>query len=103
MKLLRKSRVPKKKVTVGDVARHILLVNGLKEKGVLKTSNSGAFYTYPEILRIGPAPENVAKNLYLYARECSLVKKGQILYFRHMDDDTVIGQYDVKNGYVPVS
>lgn len=101
MKLLRKSRTVKKKVTVGTISKHILLVNGLKERGVLKTA-PGVFYTYPEILNIGPSPENMAKNLYLYARECNFVKSGQTLYFREMDDDYVIGQYDVKNGYIKV-
>ncbi len=103
MKLFRKARVSKNKTTIGDVSKHILLVNGLKEKKVLKTSNTGAFYTYPEILRIGPTPDNIAKNLYLYARECNLIAKGQTLYFRDMDEDMVIGQYDVKNGFVKLS
>lgn len=102
MKLLRKSLSPKPKVTIATIAKHIRLVNGLKDRGVLKTTGNGVFYTYPEILSIGLSPDSIAKNLFLYARECNLVKKDQTLYFREMDEDYVIGQYDVKNGYVKV-
>lgn len=98
MKLLKKAK--RKPTTVGQAAAAILLVDGLIKKNVLRTTAVGVFYTYPEILKIGPTPDNIAKNIYLYARACKLISKGQTLYFRKMVNDFVIGQYDVKHGFI---
>ncbi|HWK58103.1 MAG TPA: hypothetical protein VNQ80_12225 [Parapedobacter sp.] len=103
MKLLRKSRSPKAKPsTVGNWTKLMLLVDDMKKKGMLRTTDQGAFYLFRELI-IGPTPENIIKNLYTYARTTALVKKGQPLYIRDIEDNSLIGQYDVKNGYVAVS
>lgn len=103
MKLLRKFRPQKKQVTVGDWSKATLLVNELKERKLLKTTTTGAFYIFPELF-VGSSPENVAKNIYMYARTTSLIKQGQTLYFRNLDpkDDSLFAQYDLENGFVEI-
>lgn len=99
MKLLKK-RKPEK-LAIKKPLSAIDLVGQMVENKMLRTTAYGAFYTFPEILKIGPTPENIVKNMYLYARACKLIDEGQPLYIRHIEDDYLIGQYDLKNGYVP--
>ena len=102
MKLLRKSRSSKKKTTLGNFTKLVLMIDELKKKGAIRTTDQGAFYLYPEIL-IGPTPDNIIKNLYTYARVTDLIKTGQTLYIRHIEENTLIGQYNPKNGYILAS
>lgn len=104
MKLLKKIKA--KPLPIAKPLKAIDLVGQLMEKKLLRTTTAGVFYTYPEILKIGPTPENVVKNLYLYARATKLIKNGQTLYIRHLDPEegeSLIGQYDLINGWVSVS
>lgn len=101
MKLLRKFR-PKKKVTIGDWSKATLLVDELKTRKLLRTTGTGAFYTFPELF-VGPSPENMAKNLYMYARTAGLIQKRQTLYFRDLDPDKenqLFAQYDLENDLI---
>lgn len=103
MKLLRKARATKPKVTVGDTTKLILNINALKEKGAIKTTPNGVFYTFPEIIKAGARPDLFAKNLFTYARHCKLIKQGQTLYIRDIEENDLLCQYSVKHGYVSAS
>src|SRR5690606_28225496 len=101
MKLLRKSRTPKPKVTIGDTTKLILSIDAMKQKGAIKTTPNGVFYTFPELIKAGSSPDLFAKNLFTYARHCKLIKQGQTLYIRDIEENDLLCQFNVKNGYVP--
>jgi len=101
MKLLRKASTPNPKVTIGDTTKLILSIDALKQKGAIKTSPNGVFYTFPELIEAGARPDLFAKNLFTYARHCKLIKQGQTLYIRDIEENDLLCQYDEKNGYVP--
>ena len=88
--------------TIGSWSKLVLLMDDMKKKGMLRTTDQGVFYLFRGLL-IGPTPENIIKNLYTYARTTKLVKKDHPLYIRDIEDNKLIGQYDVRNGYVIAS
>jgi len=97
MKIFLKSRNLKKRpATVGSWSKLMLSVDDMKKKGMLRTTDQGAFYIYRGLI-FGPTPENIMKNLYTYARTTSLVKNGQTLYIRDIETNDLICQYDVNN------
>lgn len=78
-------KVKSETITIGKLSNLFLLIDKLKKQKVLQTTDQGIFFTYPEILNINKDPSNFLKNLYVYARNCNLIKKGQVLQIRNND------------------
>ncbi len=87
MSLIKKLK--RKKVTLGDVASKIIVIDKLKKKGLLRTTKHGAFYTYPEVIHTDAA----IKMLYIYARLTKLIAPGDPLHFYHADDNELLAKY----------
>ena len=91
MGLLKKLKsLPKPVQTVGPLTNRFLLVDELKNKKMLETTNTGIFYTYLELLKVNKNPENLLKNLYVYGRSTGLLKEGEILQIRNKDDSELL-------------
>lgn len=88
MSLIKKLK-KQKKVKLGDVANKITIIDQLKQKGLLRTTDYGIFYTYPEVVRTDAA----IKNLYLYARLTKLIQPGASLTIHHIDTNEFIAKY----------
>lgn len=93
----------KKNSTIRSWSTAMLLVDQLKQKNLLETTADGVFFIFPELF-VGPTPEMVAKNLYLYARSTNLIKKDQVLYFKDLGQDgrPLFAQYDLIHGFVKI-
>lgn len=91
MGLLKKIKRKAKPIqTVGSITKKFLLIDKLKQQKMLETGDSGVFYTYLDILKINKDPSNFLKNLYVYGRNTRLLKQGEVLQIRDMDDSVLL-------------
>ena len=91
MGLLKKlKKQPKPVLTVGSLTNRFILVDELKKKKLLETTNNGIFYTYLEVIKVNKNPDNFLKNLYVYGRSTGLVKEGEVLQIRNLDDGKLL-------------
>lgn len=91
MGLLKKIKRKAKPIqTVGSITNKFLLIDKLKQQKMLETGDSGLFYTYLDILKINKDPSNFLKNLYVYGRNTGLLKQGEVLQIRDMDDSVLL-------------
>ncbi len=90
MRLLKKIKKPVKKVTACSITNRFLLIDELKKKKLLETTNLGIFYTYLEVLKINKEPDNFLKNLYIYARTTGLLNEGEVLQIRDPDESKLL-------------
>ncbi|SEG62943.1 hypothetical protein [Sphingobacterium lactis] len=91
MGLLKKIKRKAKPIqTVGSITNKFILIDKLKHQKMLETGDSGVFYTYLDILKINKDPSNFLKNLYVYGRNTGLLKQGEVLQVRDMDDSVLL-------------
>lgn len=91
MGLLKKLKKQQRPVqTVGSLTNRFLLVDELKKKKLLETTNTGIFYTYLEIIKVNKDPSNFLKNLFVYGRSTGLLKEGEVLQIRDFDESKLL-------------
>lgn len=86
MGILKKLKKKPSAITIGSAANLFILIDKMKQNGILKTTDTGVFYTFPEVLQTGHNPKALLRNLYIYGRNTGLLKMGDILTVRDMDD-----------------
>ncbi|WP_282635781.1 hypothetical protein [Sphingobacterium thalpophilum] len=86
MGILKKLKKKPVAVKIGSAANLFLLIDKMKNNKILKTTDTGVFYTFPEILQMGHKPDALLRNLYIYGRSTGLLKEGDILTIRDIDD-----------------
>ncbi|MGJ1419990.1 hypothetical protein ACR79T_10215 [Sphingobacterium spiritivorum] len=79
-----------KPLKIGHVTSLILNINKLKENKLLQTTDTGIFYTYPEVINNGKNPAAFSKNLYIYARSTNLLKIGEVLQIRDIENGKLL-------------
>lgn len=76
---------------VSNSVKVINLINELRERKLLR--NEGfVFYIYKDIL-IGPAKDNIIKNLYFYARLTNLIGTNESILLKDMETSELISVY----------
>ncbi|WP_185213759.1 hypothetical protein [Sphingobacterium mizutaii] len=91
MGLLKKlKKQPKPVQTVGSLTNRFIMVDELKKKKLLETTNTGIFYTYLEVIKVNKDPDNFLKNLYVYGRSSELIKEGEVLLIRDFDEGKLL-------------
>ncbi len=91
MGLLKKlKKQPKSVQTIGLLTNRFILVDELKKKKLLETTNTGIFYTYLEVIKINKNPNNFFKNLYVYGRSTGLLKEGEVLQIRNFNEGKLL-------------
>ena len=86
MGILKKLKKKPVGVKIGSAANLFLLIDKMKNNRILKTTDTGVFYTFPEVLQMGHNPDALLRNFYIYGRSTSLLKEGDILTIRDIDD-----------------
>ncbi len=86
MGILKKLKKKPVGVKIGSAANLFLLIDKMKNNKILKTTDTGVFYTFPEVLQTGHNPEALLRNFYIYGRSTGLLKKDDILTIRDIDD-----------------
>ncbi|MDQ1150155.1 hypothetical protein QE382_002139 [Sphingobacterium zeae] len=86
MGILKKLKKKPVGVKIGSAANLFLLIDKMKNNRILKTTDTGVFYTFPEVLQMGHNPEALLRNFYIYGRSTDLLKEGDILTIRDIDD-----------------
>ncbi|WP_294186968.1 hypothetical protein [uncultured Sphingobacterium sp.] len=79
-----------KSTTIGDISKVILSIDKLKKNRVLKTTDLGYFEIYPDIIEKNEHKQAFCKNLYFYARQTQLIKKGETLDLINIEDNSLI-------------
>ena len=91
MGLLKKlKKQPKSIPTVASLTNRFLLIDELKKKKLLETTDTGIFYTFLEVLKVNKDPNNFLKNLYVYGRSTGLLKEGEVLQIRDPNDGELL-------------
>lgn len=91
MGLLKKlKKQPRPVQTIGSLTNRFILVDELKKKKLLETTNTGIFYTYLEVIKVNKNPDNFFKNLYVYGRNTGLLKEGEVLQIRDFDEGKLL-------------
>ncbi len=91
MGLLKKlKKQPKQIQTIGSLTERFLLVDELKKKKLLETTNKGVFYLYLEVIKVNKNPDNFLKNLYVYGRSTGLLKEGEVLHIRDPNESVLL-------------
>jgi len=86
MGLLKKLKKQSKTITIKKTTDLYLNIDRLKEQKMLKTTDEGIFYTFPELLQ-GKNPEAFLRNLYIYGRTTGLLAEGDILTIEDIQPD----------------
>lgn len=86
MGILKKLKKKPVAVKIGSAANLFLLIDKMKNNKILKTTDTGVFYTFPEILQMGHKPDALLRNLYIYGRSTGLLKEGDILTIRDIEE-----------------
>lgn len=89
LKKLKSNPSSPKKTTLGDVAQKIIVIDDLKKKGLLRTTDYGVFYTFPEVIKT----DSAIKNLYIYARLTKLIEPGKELLIHHIETNELLAKY----------
>lgn len=86
MGILKKLKKKPAGITIGSTANLFLLIDKMKNNRILKTTDTGIFYTFPEVLQMGHNPDALLRNFYIYGRSTGLLKEGDILTIRDMEE-----------------
>lgn len=86
MGILKKLKKKPVGIKIGSAANLFLFIDKMKNNKILKTTDTGVFYTFPEVLQMGHKPDALLRNFYIYGRSTGLLKEGDILTIRDAEE-----------------